>query len=266
MKVVVVGCGWLGSQLAQQLANDGHQVAASRRTAEAAGTLPVNVLSLVLDLSDVPDTTKLQPLFADAIVVCAVAPGIRSGQSHYVEALQQLARIIITSGSRQVIHFSSSGIYQGLSGVVDETAALQEADARVSILLQGEQALQQFEPTVTLRLAGLMGPGRHPGRFTAGKQLPDADGPVNMIHAWDVISAVKLVMAASPCRGLYNLSSPETETRRTFYHTAALLAGQQSASFSDVTTTRKVAAGKFMQQFSFQYQFINASTALAYCD
>lgn len=266
MKVVVVGCGWLGGQLAQQLADDGYQVAASRRTAGALTNLPANVSPLLLDLTGTADITQLQPLFYDATVICAVAPGRRSGISQYAEALQQLARLATAAGSRQLIHFSSSGIYQGLSGVVDEATPLLKDDARVSLLLQGEQALQQFAPTLTLRLAGLMGPGRHPGRFVAGKQLADADGPVNMVHAWDVIAAVKQVMAQSPCQGVYNLSCPATETRRAFYQIAALDTALAPASFSDGKTARKVAAGKFMQQFSFQYQFIRASTALAHCD
>ncbi|MBZ9611220.1 NAD(P)H-binding protein [Rheinheimera maricola] len=266
MKVIVVGCGWLGSQLAQQLASEGHQVWATRRTVEALATLPAQVHGLVVDLTNIADITPLQPVFDDAIVICAVAPGRHTEQSHYIAALQQLARLATTAGSRQLIHFSSTGIYQGLSGAVDEAAMLVQADTRVSLLLQGEQALQQFAPTLTLRLAGLMGPGRHPGRFITGRVLPDANGAINMVHVWDVIAAVMQVLAALPCEGIYNLSSPLMETRQAFYHAAAELALQTPASFSGGDAGRKIVAGKFIQQFGFRYQFSQASAALIYCD
>ncbi|MBW6351747.1 hypothetical protein, partial [Pseudomonas aeruginosa] len=38
-----------------------------------------------------------------------------------------------------------------------------------------------------LRLAGLVGPSRHPGRFFAGKSAPDGQHVVNLVHLQDVV-------------------------------------------------------------------------------
>jgi nucleoside-diphosphate-sugar epimerase len=266
MKFVIVGCGWLGQQLAVQLQADGHKVIATRRTAEALVSLPAAVEGLVLDLLLPPDFAALKPLFSDAVVICAIAPGRQTAGSNYVVALQQLAALAAAAGSKQLIHFSSSGIYQGLTGIVDETASLLTDDDRVALLLQGEQALQQELPCLTLRLAGLMGQGRHPGRFTAGKQLADPNGPVNMLHSWDLIAAVQQLLAALPCSGTYNLSSPETESRADFYHAATRLAGTAAPSFNQLGVARKVSATAFSYTFGFTYRFMRASEALPFCD
>ncbi len=47
-----------------------------------------------------------------------------------------------------------------------------------------------------LRLAGLVGPGRHPGRFFAGKTAPDGEHGVNLVHLQDVIGAITLLLQA----------------------------------------------------------------------
>lgn len=265
MKVVIIGCGWLGQQLAADLIAQGHQVYASRRSSSALRYLPAGATGFVLDLNAPAEQSSLTTMLHDAIVICAITPG-RGPQQHYITALQQLAGLAMLAGSRQLIHFSSTGIYQGLQGEVDETASLHLTEPRVSLLWQGEQALRQFQPTLTLRLAGLMGPGRHPGYFTAGKTLPDATAPINMVHSADIIAAVKLLLAATPCSGVFNLSCPLTMLRQDFYQQAAVSAGKTPAIFANESSKgRKVNADKFIRQFNFSYRFAAASEALAYC-
>lgn len=267
MKVAIIGCGWLGQQLAADFITLGYQVFASRRSDSALGNMPAGVSGFVLDLNTAVDQNTLIPILHNAVVICAVTPGREQTQQRYIYALQHLAELAKFAGSRQIIHFSSTGIYQGLQGYVDETMPLHKADPRVSLLWQGEQALQQFQATLTLRLAGLMGPGRHPGRFTTGKTLPDATAPVNMVHSADIIAAVKLLLGAIPCQGVFNLSCPLTVKRQDFYRQAATSAGTSPASFAnDSGVGRKVSAEKFVQQFHFTYRFALASDALAYCN
>ena len=267
MKVVIVGCGWLGQQLAVDLIAQGYQVYASRRSSSALVNLPAGVTGFVLDLNMLADRSMLTPILHDAVVICAITPGREQGQQHYIPALQQLAELAVSAGSKQIIHFSSTGIYQGLQGSVDETSPLQMTEHRVSLLWHGEQALKSLTPLLTLRLAGLMGPGRHPGRFTAGKTLPDATAPVNMVHCADITAAVTLLLTVIPCAGVFNLCCPLTEKRQDFYTQAAISAGVTPAIFAnDSSVGRKVSADKFVQQFHFSYRFASASEALAYCN
>lgn len=267
MKIAIIGCGWLGQQLAADLVAQGHQVYASRRSGSALVDLPAGVTGFVLDLNTPSDQHSLMPMLHDAVVICAVTPGREQKSHHYTAALQQLATLATAAGSRQIIHFSSTGIYHGLHGEVDETASLHLTEPRVSLLWRGELALQQFQPAVTLRLAGLMGPGRHPGRFAAAKVLPDATAPVNMLHSADIIAAVTLLLDTTLCSGVFNLSCPSTLLRQDFYQQAAVSAGAAPAIFAKESAEgRKVNAEKFVRQFNFSYRFAAASDALAYCN
>lgn len=267
MKVVIIGCGWLGQQLAAELISQGHQVYASRRLGSALAHLPSAVTGFVLDLNAPAEPHTLSPILHDAIVICAITPGREQGQQNYISALQRLVALATVAGSRQLIHFSSTGIYHGLQGDVDETTPLNMAEPRVSLLWQGEQALQQFQPLLTLRLAGLMGAGRHPGRFIAGKMLPDAAAPVNMVHSADIIAAITLLLGNLPCTGVFNLSCPLTEKRQDFYQQAATSAGTAPAMFTEQSgAVRKVRSEKFVQQFGFTYRFARASQALDSCN
>lgn len=269
MKIVIVGCGWLGLQLAKVLCDAGHQVLASRRNVQGLARLPHGVKPLLLDLPATNIAADAVSALHKAIVVCAIPPALRrSGAGSYVEALTQLAQLLQSAGSLGVVHFSSSGIYQGLSADVDESSLLRRESDRVATLAEGEAILQRALPLcITLRLAGLMGPGRHPGRFVAGKTLANPDGLINMLHADDACRAVLRLLSGEHLQSaIYNLSCPQAVTRRQFYQ-AASKAVQTEVSFSDDTViSHRAVPLRFMQQFAFQYRFTNAIEALTYCD
>lgn len=267
MKIVIVGYGWLGQQLAAALCADGHQLVVTRRNAQALVNLPAGVNGQVLDLNQ-PDrcSENLAEIFSNAVVICAIAPGPQLGTNSYINSLAQLNNIMTKAGSKALIHFSSTGIYQGLDGNVDENSHLLEAMPRVQLLVDGEKALQQFPQCITLRLAGLMGPGRHPGRFVANKTLPDPNGLINMVHAFDIIGAVQSILLAEQWQSaIYNLSCPAKVSRQDFYQRATDLASTQVQFVPETLSQRYVNPQKFITQYNFQYRFISACDALAYC-
>ena len=261
MKIIIVGCGWLGQQLAPVLSAVGYSLVATRRTAVACDTLSPAVDCQVLDLSQpVEMTAQLKQRFAGAVVLCAIAPGRQPGDNQYVESLQRLVQLMQAAKSRALIHFSSTGVYQGLDGVVNETTPLQLSLPRVQLLVAAEQALAQ------LRLAGLMGPGRHPGRFTAGKTLTEPQALINMVHSTDIGRAVLCLLAQSSLSsGVFNLSCPQPVSRQVFYQRAAELVGTVARFSEPSTHLRQVDPQRFIRQFAFRYQYASAADALAHC-
>lgn len=268
MKIVIVGYGWLGRQLALPLAMDGHQLYVTRRSTDVLANLPTTISGLVLNLlqPDLAQDQQLLALFHDALVLCAIPPGRSEPDNAYQISLQSLYQLMVQAHSRAVIHCSSTGIYQGNIGEVDEYSELLLHHPRVHLLNAGERALKQFPQCITLRLAGLMGPGRHPGHSVAGKTLSDPTGTVNMVHALDILAAVKAVIADNSwSSAVYNLSCPAQITREEFYMRAAELAQTEVTFIRDATQSRHVVAEKFGRQFDFQYRFLSALDALNYC-
>lgn len=269
-KVLIIGCGWLGQQLAPVLAAAGYQVFGSRRTQAAAEALPAPLQGIALDFQS-PWSAAQLALFQDAWLICTIPPGARQGgESDYPQVLQQLAQLAQAAGIKGGIHISSTGIYQGLSGVVNERSELQLTQPRVALLAAGEQALQQQDNWLTLRLSGLMGPGRHPGRFVQGRVLSGAMQPVNMVHSADVAAAVLQILSRWPLpHACYNLSSPQRVTKTEFYQAAAKSLGQvaDSIDLSGAATepARQVSSSAFCQDSGFAFRFADARAALAYC-
>ena len=225
---------------------------------------------LLQDFTGVPCVVDLAAM-RDAIVICAVTPGRRLPSACYESALMELACLVRKAGARGVIHFSSSGIYDGLKGDIDESAALNECSERAQKLLAGERALQQVPCCITLRLAGLIGPGRHPGHFVAGKALNEPEAPVNMVHSEDIIAAVSLLLEQDVLSGnIFNLNCPGVVSRRVFYTQAVQNINADiifsSENLAEDASGRRVNPNKFIQAYGYNYRFKSACDALQHCD
>ncbi len=270
-KVLIIGCGWLGQQLAPVLAAAGYQVFGSRRTQASAEALPAPIQGIALDFQP-PWSAAQLALLQDAWLICTIPPGGRQGgTSDYPQVLQQLAQLAQAAGLKGGIHISSTGIYQGLSGVVNEQAELQLTQPRVALLAAGEQALQQQSRWLTLRLSGLMGPGRHPGRFVQGRAVSGAMQPVNMVHSADVAAAVLQILSRWPLpAACYNLSSPQHVTKAEFYQAAAEILGLTAASIelsaAAIEPARQVCSQRFIEDADFSFKFADPRTALPLCN
>ncbi len=267
-KVVIVGCGWLGQQLGILLAAAGFSVFGTRQTSAALAKLPAAIkpLLLQLPLSVVPDAVRV--LFANSWIICAIPPAGRlQSAAVYLEQLQSLVALATAAGVRGVIHCSSTGVYQGLVGDVDEQSEIQTT-GRAGGLLAAEQILQQLPNCITLRLAGLIGPGRHPARFGHGRALAGPDLPVNLVHAQDIANFVLRLLQRQqpPTMSLFNLCCPEHPYKADFYHAAAMQAGLEPVSFTaSDEQPRRVLSKLSEQQTGFSYQFQSPFQALAAC-
>lgn len=84
-------------------------------------------------------------------------------------------------------------------------------------------SLTTYDRRDILRLAGLVGPGRHAGRFLSGKkQVKGAHQSVNLVHLDDVIFSCDRATACSNEGGrLYNLCAPIHPKKKDFYSRVA---------------------------------------------
>jgi len=271
-KVVVVGCGWLGQQLATALASAGFDVFGSRQSAAGLAELPAGIQPLLLQLPLTLPDASVTEIFKDSWLICLIPPaGRQQSTAQYLTQLQNLLDIAISAGVRGLIHCSSTGVYQGLSGDVDELSVEQSSvpeNSRAWSLLAAEQILQQFPNCITLRLAGLIGPGRNPAWFGQGRTLTGAALPVNLVHALDISRFVLTLLTAplpvSP--RLYNLCCPDHPQKIDFYHAAALQAGLPAVTFvASDEPARRVLSVRSEQLAGFCYQFKSPFQALTSC-
>ncbi len=161
-RVLIAGCGYVGSALAERLVLAGHTVWGLRRRPDR---LPEGVLPLAADLGD-PGSLRVLPEELDFVVYAAAADGSeeRAYRAAYVDGLHNLLDVLGMQGQspRRVAFTSSTAVYGQQEGEwVDENSPTEPGGFRGRIMLEGERLIREgWYPGTVLRLGGIYGPGR----------------------------------------------------------------------------------------------------------
>ncbi|MCE0812497.1 SDR family oxidoreductase [Buttiauxella sp. S04-F03] len=266
-KVAIVGLGWLGMPLALSLSARGWQVTGSKTTldgVEAARMCGIDGYQLQLTPELVCDSDDLDALLdADALVITLPARRTGDGDDFYLQAVQEIVDSALAHNIPRIIFTSSTSVYGETEGSVKETSPLEPVSASGRVLKELETWLHDLPGTSVdiLRLAGLVGPERHPGRFLAGKtNVANGAHGVNLVHLEDVISAITLLLQAPKGGHIYNLCAPAHPTRAEFY---SLMARQMNLDAPVFRTETQNGHGKLVDgnricnELGFEYQYPN---------
>lgn len=244
-KVAIVGLGWLGMPLAMSLAARGWQVTGSKTTldgVEAARMSGIESYPLRLEPELVCEADDLDALLdVDALVITLPARRSGPGEDFYLQAMQELVDSALAYRIPRIIFTSSTSVYGDAQGVVKENTPRNPVTASGRTLKELEDWLHNLPGTSVdiLRLAGLVGPGRHPGRFFAGKTAPDGQHGVNLVHLEDVVGAITLLLQAPKGGHIYNICAPAHPARNVFYPQMTRLLGMARRIFVTHRTTAK---------------------------
>ena len=266
-KVAIVGLGWLGMPLAMSLSARGWQVTGSKTTldgVDAARMCGIDSYQLQLTPELVCDSDDLDALLdADALVITLPARRTGEGDDFYLQAVQEIVDSALAHNIPRIIFTSSTSVYGEAEGSVKETSPLEPVTASGRVLKELETWLHDLPGTSVdiLRLAGLVGPERHPGRFLAGKtDVANGAHGVNLVHLEDVISAITLLLQAPKGGHIYNLCAPAHPTRAEFY---SLMARQMNLDAPVFRTETQNGHGKLVDgnricnDLGFEYQYPN---------
>ena len=208
MRVLIAGCGYVGSELARQLLAGGHTVFGLRRN---TARLPEGVLPVPADLAN-PATLEVLPGALDAAVYAASADGhsaeayrtaYYTGLKHFIEALadqKPLKRLLFTS---------STGVYsQGDGAWLDEDSPATAERPTAQALLAGEALLRDAPwPASAVRFSGIYGPGRTRliDSVADGSARLDLDDTrrLNHIHRDDCAASLAHLLAVPELAPLY---------------------------------------------------------------
>jgi len=118
-----------------------------------------------------------------------------------------------------VLYCSSTGVYQGLKGVIDEGVdGFDINSARVQKLLHLEKCItNKFKRSALIRLGGLVGEGRNPANFFKSiESITDPEEAINLVHQLDACRFIEQVMEAA-YTGVFNAVAPYHPSRISFY-------------------------------------------------
>lgn len=242
-KVSILGVGWLGEALFKKLIlSEKHEVAGSSRNDEKRQTLEQFASnhgrrSRLYPIS-VPGNLLFESAFWDCeTLVITLPPGRRREQvaDKYLAEIDRVVAIASQRNIQHLIYTSSTGVYGNQEGIVTETTDLAPITESAKAVANVEARLMEAGMVVTiLRLAGLFGPDRHPGRWFASKSvIPKADAPVNLVHQADVVQALQLAIERPANEStIYNVCAAAHPSKGDFYQRAIRDFGSQPPELS----------------------------------
>lgn len=238
-RILLIGCGDLGSRVAARLQRPGHAIWALRRRPPGdhpAGDHPPGTTPLHWLAGDVTRPDGLPPLPRDITrLLYILSPGGRDAaayQAVFADGLQRVLSRLDTQALRRIVFVSSTAVYGEHAGAwVDETTPPAPLGMNGRILLQTEDWLraQQRLPATSVRLAGLYGPGRLQlvERLRQGLARVPREQPhwANRIHVDDAAAAVAHLCLADAAAQVYVGVDDTPLPLDVLYDHIALLAG-----------------------------------------
>ena len=256
MRILVLGCGFVGRPAALSWVADGNEVYAltrSPRNAELFRQMGIRPL-----LGDVCDATSLAQLPEVDVVLHAIGYDRTSGNSQEDVTCGGLRNVLEHLPHRRVrfIQISSTSVYGQSEGEwVDEDSICEPAQIGGRLALEAERMLHDAFTTsregeaVTLRLAGIYGPDRLLSRINALREglvlSGRGDSWLNLIHVDDAVTAIRCCANPNkkPNWHRYNVVDDEPITRQTYFAALAKLVDAPEPKFDPETPRSRGSGG-----------------------
>ena len=206
MKVLIAGCGDVGSVLAVLLLQDGHVVYGLKRD---ISSLPEGVQAIQADLTR-PDTLTNLPKEIDRLVFMPT-PASRDQAAYEAIFIQGWKNVWagLKQAPLRTLLVSSTAVYgESDGGIVDEDTIPAPTGFNGKVLLKMEQlAAACADNMIAVRISGIYGPGRERLiRMAASKNLEVQQSPpcfTNRIHRDDAAAVLKHLLEIEKPEALY---------------------------------------------------------------
>lgn len=222
MKIVIIGCGYVGKAVAKFWKNEGHVLTASTR-------FPAKITEIQPYVHDVKVLTSFniaEILQDQDVALLSMAPDPHSDyESTYLKTAESVVSHLPLS-LKQILYTSSTSVYGEHEGrEVNEDTPPRPNNPNGNILLQTEEILMQAASSrlhvCILRLGEIIGPGRtlHERlQRLAGKSMPGTgENMTNFSPLNDIVSGLNFAMTHS-LNGIYNLCNDVHLRRRELYN------------------------------------------------
>lgn len=276
MRVLIVGCGYVGLPVGAELVRQGHEVFGLRRSTAAQQELKaVGIKPLYADISQPGDLAAL-PSQYDWVVHC-VASGGGTPEDYrrtYLDGTRNLLQWFQRTPPRKFVYTSSTSVYgQNDGSWVVENDPVEPATESGKVLVETENLLLEAAkeihfPAVVLRLAGIYGPDRGYWlkQFLRNEATIEGTGErfLNMIHRDDVAGAVKVALEAARPGSVFNVVDDEPVNQLTLFTWLANRLGRTvppslpenpNSSRRRAVTNKRVSNRKLRTELGYQLKY-----------
>jgi nucleoside-diphosphate-sugar epimerase len=276
MRVLIVGCGYVGLPLGAELARQGHEVFGLRRSSAGAEELAAAGLTpLTADITLPADLARL-PVAFDWVVntVSSTRGGLDEYRQIYLAGTRNLIDWLAPMPLKKFVYTSSTSVYGQTDGsLVKETSPVQPASSTSQVLVEAELLLLDAArtrnfPAVILRVAGIYGPERghlflHYLRNEA-RIAGQGERLINMIHRDDLVGVVLAALRDGRPGEIYNAADDEPVAQIHFFRWLSETLGKWMPPFATAAenaarkrglTHKKVSNRKVKMELGYQFKY-----------
>jgi nucleoside-diphosphate-sugar epimerase len=253
--VSMLGCGWLGKPLGELLVKNGFSVSGSTTTKDKLDDLRAKgIAPFLLQFTPRLQGSDKERFFTGDILIITIPPRRKEGEpSLYLEQIRHVVDEAQKGSIRKIIFISSTSVYREENKIVIE----EDADD-ASLLAKAENIIRantSFKSTI-VRFGGLVGPGRHPGRFLSGKSnLKGGAAPVNIIHQEDCIGIISTIIENDVWGKVFNACASIRVSRKEFYEHTSKALGMPLPEFNNEAAKFKIVNSDKLKR-ELNYKFI----------
>ena len=235
MRVLIIGCGYVGVPLGAELVRLGHEVFGLRRSPAAESELKAaGIQPLTGDVARPESLAKL-PRDFDWVVNCVAAGGnAENYREVYLQGTRNLIDWLSPNPTKKFVYTSSTSVYaQNDGSQVKESSPTEPLAETSKILVETEKVLLEASlgarglpphpkfPAVILRVAGIYGPDRGHWfkQFMSDAAHLEGDGSrcLNMIHRDDLVGCIVAALKNGRAGEIYNAADDEPVSQLHFF-------------------------------------------------
>jgi nucleoside-diphosphate-sugar epimerase len=278
MRVLIVGCGYVGLPLGTELVRLGHEVHGLRRSADGEAELTAaGIKPLAGDVSKAEDLAKLPGPY-DWVVNCVSSTrgGPEEYRAVYLQGTKNLVEWLATAPPKKFIYTSSTSVYGQTDGSpVKETSESKPVNETSQVLVETENVLltaaqEKKFPAVVLRVAGIYGPER--GHLflqylkNEAKIAGQGERLINMVHRDDLVGAMIAALKNGRAGEVYNVVDDEPIAQIHFFRWLSETLGKWMPPFATEAETgerkrglthKKVQNRKLKMELGYQFKYPN---------
>jgi len=253
MRVLIIGCGYVGLPLGTVLVKQGHEVFGLRRSQgaeaefKAAGIKPLRG-----DITKAEQLAQLPGAYDWAVnCVSASGGGAQEYREVYLQGTRNLIEWLGAVPPKKFVYTSSTSVYgQNDGSLVKESSPTEPAAETAQILVETERVLLEAArerkfPAVILRLAGIYGPGRGYWfkQYLKNEARIEGNGAriLNMLHRDDAAGAIIAALKSGRPGEVYNAVDDEPVSQLGFFQWLSGPLGKElpPSAPEDAETARK---------------------------
>ena len=240
-RISILGCGWLGFQLAKRLLqlDSTYKIKGSTTSPEKLEQFEnAGISGYLFDLSPgfSIDNAVIQSFFDTDSLIISIPPRLgKNDPGFHPKQIEAIVEAVKNSPVKEIIYISSTGVYPDLNRIMIEEDVVLPEQSMAPDMVKGENLLAALRPDKTVsivRFGGLIGYERIPGKYVKGqKDMTTGFLPVNYIHPDDATEIIITMLENGVLNETFNIVAPLHPTRREIYESTCAQFSWEAPTF-----------------------------------